>query len=55
MRFDLVAGPNNAWIKNTALFVEIVSNKHFDINGKYSKAHHYDAGAAWEHLALDES
>jgi nitroreductase len=53
--FDLVAEPNKVWAKNAALIVVVVSNKHFDINGKYSITHQYDAGAAWENLALEAS
>ena len=53
--FDLVAEPNKAWAKNAAVIVVVVSNKHFDINGKYSITHQYDAGAAWENLALEAS
>jgi nitroreductase len=37
------------------VIVVVVSNKHFDINGKYSITHQYDAGAAWENLALEAS
>ena len=53
--FDLVAEPNKVWAKNAAVLVVVVSNKHFDINGKYSITHQYDAGAAWENLALEAS
>jgi nitroreductase len=53
--FDLVAEPNKVWAKNAAVIVVVVSNKHFDINGKYSITHQYDAGAAWENLALEAS
>jgi len=53
--FDLVAEPNKVWAKNAALIVVVVSNKYFDINGKYSITHQYDAGAAWENLALEAS
>ncbi len=53
--FDLVAEPNRVWAKNAALLVVVVSNKYLDINGKYSITHQYDAGAAWENLALEAS
>ena len=39
--FDLAAEPNKVWAKNAALIVVVVSNKHFDINGKYSITHQY--------------
>jgi nitroreductase len=53
--FVLVAEPNKVWAKNAAVIVVVVSNKHFDINGKYSITHQYGAGAAWENLALEAS
>lgn len=53
--FGLVAEANKVWAKNAALLVVVASNKHFDINGKYSITHQYDAGAAWENLALEAS
>jgi nitroreductase len=53
--FGLVAEPNKVWAKNAALLVVVASNKQFDINGKYSITHQYDAGAAWENLALEAS
>ncbi|MEJ7640877.1 MAG: nitroreductase family protein [Candidatus Nitrosocosmicus sp.] len=53
--FDLLAEPNKVWAKNAAMLVVVISNKYFDINGKYSITHQYDAGAAWENLALEAS
>ncbi len=32
------------WVKNAALNDVVISNKQFDINGKYSITHKYDAG-----------
>ena len=51
--FDLLAEPNKIWAKNAALLVVVASNKNFEINGKFSITHQYDAGAAWENLALE--
>lgn len=31
----------------------VISSKNFEYNGKYSITHQYDAGAAWENLALE--
>jgi nitroreductase len=53
--FDLLAEPNKVWAKDAALFVVVVSSKNFEHNGKYSITHQYDAGAAWENLALEAS
>jgi len=33
----------------------VVSKTTFDHNGKFSRTHSYDAGAAWENLALQGS
>ena len=35
--------------------VVVVSRKNFEYNEKYSITHQYDAGAAWENLALEAS
>ena len=51
--FDLLAEPNKVWAKNAALLVVVISNKNFEYNGKFSITHQYDAGAAWENLALE--
>lgn len=53
--FNLLAGPNKAWAKNAAVLVVVVSSKNFEYNGKFSITHQYDAGAAWENLALEAS
>jgi nitroreductase len=53
--FNLLAEPNKAWTKNAALLVVVVSRKNFEYNEKYSITHQYDAGAAWENIALEAS
>jgi nitroreductase len=53
--FNLLVEPNKVWAKNAALLVVVVSSKNFEYNGKYSITHQYDAGAAWENLALEAS
>jgi nitroreductase len=50
--FDLLAEGNQAWAKHAAALVLIVSKTTFDFNGKPSITHSFDAGAAWENLAL---
>ena len=51
--FVLLAEPNKVWAKDAALLVVVISNKNFEYNGKFSITHQYDAGAAWENLALE--
>ena len=51
--FDLLVESNKVWAKNAALLVVVISNKNFEYNGKFSITHQYDAGAAWENLALE--
>jgi nitroreductase len=53
--FDLLVEPNKIWCKNAAVLVVIISKTTFDHNGKPSKTHSYDAGAAWGYLALQGS
>jgi nitroreductase len=53
--FNLLAEANKVWTKNAALLVVVVSRKNFEYNEKYSITHQYDAGAAWENLALEAS
>ena len=50
--FNLLAEPNKVWTKNAAVLVVVISRKNFEHNEKYSITHQYDAGAAWENLAL---
>lgn len=53
--FNLLAEPNKVWTKEAALLVVVISRKNFENNEKYSITHQYDAGAAWENLALEAS
>jgi len=50
--FDLLADSNKTWAKNSSALIIIVSKNTFD-NGKPSRTHSYDAGAAWENMALE--
>jgi hypothetical protein len=43
------------WIKDAALLVVVVSRKNFEYDEKYSITDQYDAGSAWENLALEAS
>lgn len=50
--FNLMIEFNQSWTKNAAVLMVVVSKKNFDFNGKESITHSFDAGAAWENLAL---
>ncbi len=50
--FDLLVDQNKSWAKNAAVLVVVASKTTFDHNGKPARTHSYDAGAAWENLAL---
>jgi nitroreductase len=49
---NLLVEQNQAWAKNASVLVLIISNTQFDHNGKPSPTHSFDAGAAWQNLAL---
>ncbi|HZA07551.1 MAG TPA: nitroreductase family protein [Nitrososphaeraceae archaeon] len=51
--FNLLAEPNKVWAKNAAVLVVVIARKNFEHNEKYSITHQFDAGAAWENLALE--
>jgi nitroreductase len=53
--FNLLAEANKVWTKNAAVLVVVISRKNFEYNEKYSITHQFDAGAAWENLALEAS
>jgi nitroreductase len=49
--FNLLADSNKIWAENASVLLLIISKNTFD-NGQPSRTHSYDAGAAWENLAL---
>ena len=51
--FDLLYEGNKIWAKNAAVLVVVVSRKNFEYNEKPSITHQFDAGAAWQNLALE--
>jgi nitroreductase len=51
--FGLLVPGNQAWAKDAAVLVVVVSRKLFELNGKPSVTHAFDAGSAWENLALE--
>jgi nitroreductase len=50
--FDLLGDANKAWCKNAAVLCVVLARKTFTHNGKPNPVHVYDAGSAWENLAL---
>ena len=50
--FNLMVDFNKSWAKNAAVLLVIISRKNFEHDGKPSVTHQFDAGAAWENLAL---
>lgn len=53
--YNLMVPGNQEWTKNAAVLLVIISKTTFDYNGKPSRTHSYDAGAAWMSLALEGS
>ena len=53
--FNLLADLNKVWAKNAAVLIVVVARKNFEHNEKYSITHQFDAGAAWDNLALEAS
>ena len=51
--FDLMGEFNQAWTKNAAVLIVLVSKKTFDYNNKPCSTHSFDSGAAWENLAIE--
>ena len=53
--FNLLMEPNKLWAKNAAILVVVISRKNFEFNEKPAVTHQFDAGSAWENLALEAS
>lgn len=51
--FSLLADGNRTWAKDSALLVVVISRKNFEYNEKPARTHQFDAGSAWENLALE--
>ena len=49
----LLAPANASWAKQAAALVVVAARKRFEYNDKPSRTHAFDAGAAWENLALE--
>jgi nitroreductase len=50
--FNLMVDFNKSWAKSAAVLVVVISRKNFEHDEKPSVTHQFDAGAAWENLAL---
>ena len=53
--FNLLVESNRIWAKNAGLLIVVISRKNFEFNGKPARTHQFDAGSAWENLALEAS
>lgn len=51
--FALLVPANQAWARDAAAFVVVASRTRFEFNDKPAATHAFDAGAAWENLALE--
>jgi nitroreductase len=50
--FDALISINQSWVQHASALVLVISSTNFDHNGKPSRTHSFDAGAASENLAL---
>ena len=53
--FDLLVEGNQRWVVNAAVLVVVLSRTTFERNDSPSPTHSFDAGAAWQNLALQGS
>lgn len=53
--FNLMIEFNQGWTKNASVLAVAISKKTFEHNGKPTRTHSYDTGAAWMALALEGS
>ncbi|HLN35625.1 MAG TPA: nitroreductase family protein [Nitrososphaeraceae archaeon] len=51
--YSLMVGGNKNWAKNASVLVVVVSRKDFEYNEKPARTYQFDAGSAWENLALE--
>ncbi|MFP4522355.1 MAG: nitroreductase family protein [Fibrobacterota bacterium] len=52
---ELLVEKNRSWAVNAGALIIVCSRKNFEHNGKFSRTHSFDAGSAWENLALQAS
>jgi nitroreductase len=53
--FDLLVEGNRRWAQRAGVLIVVVSRETFARNGEPSRTHSFDAGAAWQNLALQGS
>ena len=53
--FSLMVEGNQRWARNAAVLIVMVSRRTFERNDAPSRTHSFDAGAAWQCLALQGS
>lgn len=53
--FNLMVEFNQSWTKHAAVLMVVVSRKTFEWNDELAPTHSFDAGAAWQNLALQGS
>lgn len=53
--FNLLDPFNKQWAENASYLVVIVSRDTFEYNNKSARTHSFDAGSAWQNLALQAS
>jgi nitroreductase len=51
--FSLLVDGNKIWAQNAAVIIAVISRKNFEFNEKPAITYQFDAGAAWENLALE--
>jgi nitroreductase len=49
----LLVEANRIWAQQAAVLMVVISRKNFEYNDKPNRTHAFDAGAAWENLALE--
>ena len=52
---DLLVPGNRVWAQKAAVLIVVASRTRFEYNNKPSITHAFDAGAAWENLAIEAS
>jgi len=53
--FDLLTDRNQRWVKHAAVLVAVLSVETDAASGRALRTHSFDAGAAWENIALQGS
>lgn len=51
--YSLMVEGNKIWAKNASVLVVVVSRKDFEYNEKPARTYQFDAGSAWQNLALE--